>query len=153
MRKSLFLAVLLTGLVANAHAPKAGDVVNYSGQVGGQTQTEQYSNSGYDDQSQTWAIFHDIRGPSPDMGYDNVASVWSSAAFNDLITNCVAKNGQLQTVTVVAGTFQTCMFDDGTKQIWYGEVPIFGSVKIAYKDGSYSSELQSYTWADGGTLR
>jgi hypothetical protein len=151
MKESAVVVLLMIASLAQAHVPKAGDDAKYQGTNQGQVQTEDYSNSGFDSQSSQWSVFHDIRGPSPDMGFDYVATLWSSQAASDIITNCATQKGQVLTVTVPAGTFQTCMIDDGKHTAWLGEVPIWGLVKYLSDDGTYSTELQSYVWADSLT--
>lgn len=132
------------------HVATIGDEVVYVGNSIYGKQTETYDNQGYDSSYRTWTVFHDIE-PGASMGYDYYNSLWSTAQANDRLKNCASQGGTLETITVMAGTFQTCAINNGKSKIWYGNVPIWGYVKIVSNDGSYSSELGSYSWADSLT--
>jgi hypothetical protein len=135
-------------LASGGHAGKFGDTVTYTGLSDGESETESYTNQGYNDEEGEWSIFENIQGPNPSMGYADDSSVWSSAQTTAQLQNCVSSSGSLQTVTVKAGTFQTCMKDDGTSKRWYGDIPILGLVKMVSDDGTYAVEVSSYVWAD-----
>jgi hypothetical protein len=138
---------------SGGHVPKLGDTVTYTGLSGGAAETEIYTNQGYDSENGEWAIFENIQGPNPDMGYSDSASIWSSAQTASKLQNCVSTGGVLQTITVKAGTFQTCMSDDGKSKRWYGDIPVLGLVKMVSDDGTYSVEVSSYQWADSQAPR
>jgi len=64
------------------------------------------------------------------------------------LESCLKKGGSLENVTVRVGTFKSCRIDDGTRMTWYGDVPLWGKIKIQNDNGSYRTELESYTWGD-----
>lgn len=130
------------------HVAKYGDSIELRGQVSGVDQKEVYTNQGYDDRAKTWTVFHDISGAQSSMGYRYYNSLWSSSETTNYFANCAAKGGTSQIVTVHAGTFQTCMIDDGRRLTWYGDAPIWGIVKIENKSGNYKAELYAYGWGD-----
>lgn len=135
------------------HVPHYGDEVNFAGVASGHAQTETYTNQGQREDG-NWTVFRDIEGGGQvDMGYSYYTSLWSSQKTADLFANCAAKGGISQVITVKAGTFQTCMIDDGTRRTWYADVPLWGKVKIERRDGTYASELTSYSWGDSHSLQ
>jgi hypothetical protein len=138
---------------SGGHVAKLGDTVTYTGLSDGAAETETYTNQGYDSEEGEWAIFENIQGPDPEMGYSDSASIWSSAQTTSELQNCVSNGGILQTITVKAGTFQTCMSDDGKSKRWYGDIPVLGLVKMVSDDGTYSVEVSSYSWADSQLSR
>jgi hypothetical protein len=134
--------------VADNHVATVGDVVVYAAVAQGESQTETYKNQGFNSQTGQWAVLTNIVGPQPDTETDNYASLWSSSQAQSDLTACGSQGGTIQTVTVPAGTFLTCMIDSNGRTIWYGDVPIWGFVKVQWDDGSYQSELQCYAWGD-----
>jgi hypothetical protein len=72
--------------------------------------------------------------------------MWSGAKWTDAMTNCVAKGGMMEDVTVPAGTYNTChmmMTEIGvTTNLWWGDVP-FGVVK---KMMANTAEGKTSTW-------
>ena len=63
-----------------------------------------------------------------------------------LLANCAAQNGQLQSVTVPAGTFNSCAITNENSTIWIAQVP-FGFAKrteLSPEGYTYSLELQSF---------
>jgi hypothetical protein len=130
-----------------SHVASYGDEVSLKGTANGAVQTEVYTNQGFDSSAGTWTVYRDIEGAQIDMGYSYVASVWTSAKTQDMFTNCTANGGVSEVITVPAGSFQTCMINNGSRKTWYGDVPLWGKVKIEDLDGTFKTELQSYTWA------
>lgn len=133
---------------AGNHVTTYGDTVNYIGQNSGVVQTEQYVNQGFDSTNQSWTLYENIKGPTPEVGYEYYPTLWSSAQAISMFANCLTQNGTLQTVTVQAGTFDTCLLDNGTNKVWYGDVPVLGIVKLQSDDGTYFVSLVNYSWAD-----
>ncbi|MFL5813455.1 MAG: hypothetical protein ACJ763_07735 [Bdellovibrionia bacterium] len=130
-----------------SHAATYGDEIHFVGKSLYGTQNETYTNQGYDSSYKTWTVFYKIE-PGTSMGYDYYRTLWSTAQANEYLNNCAGHAGTLETVTVPAGTFQTCKVVNSKSIIWYGNVPIFGYVKVAFRDGSYTGELKSYFWGD-----
>lgn len=63
-----------------------------------------------------------------------------------LLANCAAQSGQLQSVTVPAGTFNSCAITNENSTIWIAQVP-FGFAKrteLSPEGYTYSLELQSF---------
>ncbi len=63
----------------------------------------------------------------------NEEDVTAEELLNDeiisyLLANCSAQNGKLETVTVPAGTFNTCAISNDNSTSWIGQVP-FGMVQ------------------------
>ncbi|MES2964287.1 MAG: hypothetical protein V4760_10380 [Bdellovibrionota bacterium] len=128
-----------------AHAPAIGQTITYSGKVYGGSQSEYYTNNGFDSYANSWIVFYDIRGSRSSMGYTHPTTLWSTAKHQAKLASCVADGGTLETVTVKAGTFKTCKTTTNGETVWWGNVPFFGKVKIAWTDGSYSSEVSAFT--------
>ena len=63
-----------------------------------------------------------------------------------LLANCAAQNGQLQNVTVPAGTFNSCAITNENSTIWIAQAP-FGFVKrteLTPENYTVTLELQSF---------
>jgi hypothetical protein len=132
------------------HAAAYGDEIHFVGKSLYGTQNETYTNQGYDSSYKTWTVFYDIE-PGATMGYSYYSTLWSTAQANEYLNNCAAHAGTIEVVTVPAGTFQTCKVTTSKSIIWYGNVPIFGYVKVMFRDGTYTGELKSYFWGDALT--
>lgn len=76
------------------------------------------------------------------------ANLPTDSTVTSYITNCVMIGGKLETITIAAGTFNTCVvLTDSGSTLWIANVP-FGIAKSIekYEDGSEAHiELQSYT--------
>lgn len=63
-----------------------------------------------------------------------------------LLANCAAQNGQLQNVTVPAGTFNSCAITNENSTIWIAQAP-FGFAKrteLTPENYTVTLELQSF---------
>jgi hypothetical protein len=118
-----------------------GDSVTYAG-----TQTELYSCNGHDDTG-VWTVYSEINGMP--QGYSYYNSLWDSKQYHSLMEQCQGTNGTVEAVTTKAGTFMTCHVQTSANDIWYGNVPIFGAVKLVSKDGTYHTELVQYNLGTG----
>jgi hypothetical protein len=82
--------------------------------------------------------------------------MWSPTMWTKVQSECVAKGGVLEDVTVVAGTFASChktkVWGTKTVEMWWADIP-FGLVKMSKvntdpaKLSEERGELQSYTAA------
>lgn len=142
--------------------PMVGDKVEYQGTVKKDPHPEQPINikmeiKSFDAQKQEWIVQQDttIGGQTYSETEDVDASdMFTPERVQYILTNCVARGGTLESVTVAAGAFDTCKMAKTTteesKEIWIAAVP-FGIVKMIehdIEDGEhFSVELQSFTAA------
>lgn len=132
---SLVSALLTTAAYA---IPAIGDMANYNfaitqqGQniTGTLEQTITSMNSGLYNVQSTY----NVNGQSQVQNDQKKAEdLVSDAMINNILTNCASSGGQLASITVPAGAFNTCALpiNDGEKTgtIWIGQVA-FGVVKM-----------------------
>lgn len=132
--------------------PMVGDKAEWKGSVVGTdgTSTEVLGSKEILEQDPTtmkWLVKSWMKmGKWERMETKETKKMYTPEKWTKIQTNCVAKGGVLEDVTVPAGTFSTCKFtktdedfmpmgkhddDDGTMTMWWGDVP-FGVVKATY---------------------
>ena len=74
-------------------------------------------------------IFH-IEGLGTSTDEETVATsdLMNDETITHYLTNCVAEEGKLETITVPAGKFKTCALNLNSDRVWIARVP-FGFVK------------------------
>lgn len=72
---------------------------------------------------------------------EDPANLPTDAAVSSYLTNCTMIGGKLETITVPAGTFDTCSVTTDTGTLWIAQVP-FGIAKSVR--GDEQIELQSF---------
>lgn len=148
--------------------PMVGDKVEWKGTVVGSdgTSTEVLGSKEILEQDPTtmkWLVKSWYKmGKWEKMETKYAKKMWTPEKWTTVQTNCVARGGMLEDVTVPAGTFSTCKFtksdedfvglgkhdddDDGTMTMWMGDVP-FGVVKVMHTGdkGTKTIELNAVT--------
>ncbi|MEK7356476.1 MAG: hypothetical protein AAB250_08505, partial [Bdellovibrionota bacterium] len=125
--------------------PQKGQTITYTGQAYGAKQFETYVNQGFDTYYKEWTVTYKITTTYDRTGTSYNDSLWSTTDHKDRLATCVADGGKLETIDVIAGTFETCKIQESQRYVWYGNVPFWGYVKIQNLNGDYSSEVSSYS--------
>ena len=160
---SLFAAgaMTLASTIAMAY-PAVGDKTGYTGTKVEGTETKTWTATkeviAWVDANKLWIVKTDVmKNGKTKTHIDGVAEadMWTADKWTDVSTNCVAKGGVMEDVTVPAGTFNTCKMtktdkDGETKEFWWGDVPcgLVKMMKTEMDDGkteTYTVELTSVT--------
>jgi|GEM_PF-1508283 hypothetical protein len=130
-------ALVLASSIAMAY-PAVGDKTGYNGTCVKKGETKTWTATmeviAWLDASKMWIIKKDVmKNGQTKTDIDGVAEadMWTADKWTDVSTNCVAKGGVMEDVTVAAGTFNTCHMtkistdgdDSETKHMWWGDVP------------------------------
>ncbi|MNT03135.1 hypothetical protein D3C72_1376550 [compost metagenome] len=152
-------SLVLASTVAMAY-PAVGDKTGYNGSCMKGTETKTWTSTkeviAWVDASKLWIVKTDVmKNGKTKTDIDGVseADMWTADKWTDISTNCVAKGGVMEDVTVVAGTFNTCHMtktdgDGDMKHVWWGDVPggIVKKVKMDVEDNKTTTiELNSVT--------
>lgn len=162
MKLSNFFAmsvVTLASTVSLAY-PMVGDKAEWEGTYtkdpdAAQTLVVKKEVTEHDDTDKEWMVKVDkiINGVTTTMMEDiDDDKMYSTEKWNEIMTNCEAKKGMLEDVTVPAGTFKTCHMkktcDGHSWEVWWGDVP-FGVVKGNWDDTEkgehHAVELKTFT--------
>ena len=127
-----FLA--LTAATAAHAAPAVGDQVAFQGTWDGQAVWQGISFTGYNAQTaqyrQVTVTKIGTNAPATQEDWVDAKDTASDAALQYIVANCAAQYGVPQTITVPAGTFNTCkMALQQGGHVWVGQVP-FAVVRI-----------------------
>lgn len=159
----LFVAATVVFASSFAMAyPVIGDKVEYQGTIKKDPNPEKAINikmeiKSFDAQKQEWIIQQDttVDGRTYSETEDIDANdMFTPERVQYVLTNCAARGGVLESVTVPAGTFDSCKLtkanSEESKEVWIAAVP-FGIVKMIdhdIEDGEHLAvELQSFTAA------
>lgn len=141
----LLAATLLIGTSAFAAYPALYDTTDYSGQLttnGVQHAIAlRFQASAFDAATATYdvtqSISYDNGTPQTNVQKQEAKDMFSNALYGQYIQYCGQIGGKLETVTVAAGTFDTCAApvnqNGQTGTTWVGNVP-FGIVKTQITD-------------------
>lgn len=161
----LILMSLVSALMATTALamPKVGDVVNYNFTISQQGQ----NTNGTVKQTITTFVngMYNVETTYEANGQTQVQNnqrkpenMIDDATINAVLSNCAAYNGKLETVTVPAGTFNTCSIPNNENNqkgdIWFGAVP-FGVVKMISTNANGRQtymELTSFQFGKQGIL-
>ena len=132
---SLVSALMATTALA---MPKVGDVVNYNFTVSQQGQNTSgtlkqlittFVNGMYNVET-TYEVNGQTQVQNNQRKPENMID---DKTISAVLSNCSAYNGKLETVTVPAGSFNTCLIPNNENnqkgEVWFGAVP-FGVVKM-----------------------
>ncbi|MNJ92555.1 hypothetical protein D3C87_102280 [compost metagenome] len=160
IHKFLMVApVLMMSSMAFAY-PMVGDTVEYKGtyKLDPNPETELVVKKEvvlYNELEKEWLVKVDkTMNGSTTTEVDDVddEDMMTPEKVQKVLTECVAKGGTLEDLTVPAGTISTCHMkmtcEEDSKEVWIGDVP-FGVVKMIkhdMEDGKHKMlELQSFT--------
>ena len=148
-------AMVLASSIAMAY-PAVGDKTGYNGTCTKGSETKTWTSTheviAWVDANKIWIVKSDVMKDGQTKTHiDGIteADMWTPEKWTDVSTNCVAKGGVMEDVTVPAGTFNTChitkMDKDGdSKHMWWGDVP-GGLVKKMKVDTKGKDEAKSVT--------
>lgn len=150
MKLVLSLLVLISGSIAFA-TPAVGDYANYNLTViqGGQTLTGSYELAIVGKTATGFKVTTTITVPDQPAQYEeqDVAAnqMLGDAQIGSILGQCSMYGGTLESVTVPAGTFETCNLPTDTGRASVASVP-FGIVKQSQKSesGEMTIELKSF---------
>jgi hypothetical protein len=131
---SISPAALANSTSGNDFVPSIGDSVEYEG-----TSKQIFKVQGIDPYDSSWELSIEMNGGSGDVSHS--MTLFSSADYRAKLAAC----SKVETIVTKAGAFVTCREDDGSDTRWYGNIPIFGLVKVQSHDGSYHLELTKYS--------
>ena len=146
--KKIIIALLLVGLNAVA-SPRVGDRIEVVGKInfsqdllGVQEVLAQRGN-----EMLIRSLFTADGITSNEEWWENIDDMFNTDDFDMIIGHCGQEGGSIQTITVPAGTFKTCMvpLSDASGHVWIGKVP-FGTVKVFGNMGGthMDASLKSY---------
>jgi len=133
--------------------PTVGDSVEFSGKLGSSDERLTYTLTSYDPAKEIYnrhkVEVTDNQIPQNSDESVRAATLPAEADIELLLSNCMPPVGQIETVTVPAGTFKACKMrqgDQGDSWVWTAKVP-FGTVKVDTLIGKtrLQLELQKFT--------
>lgn len=93
----------------------------------------------HDPETKKWTVKYETTlGNDVSSEFSEVDELFSPEKFRELVTNCTANGGTLQSFKAPAGTYETCKIttvnsEGVTVEKWWGNIP-FGIVSKATKD-------------------
>lgn len=161
-QKVILIGAVLMGSTAAFAYPVVGDKVEFSGTFKQDPGAEVPLNLkmevlSFDGTEQEWIVREEttIDGKTKVSNEDiDAKDMFTPAKVQYVLTNCEARGGVIENVTVPAGTFSACHLvradSEESKELWIGDVP-FGVLKMIshdMEDGEhFAVELQSFTAA------
>lgn len=143
--KNFLLGAILLGATQALAYPMVGDKAEWNGTIVSEDGTSVAVKitkevTAYNETTKKWTVVEEKTvGDKVETDTDEVRKLFSSDDFAKVIAMCETKGGKLETVTVPAGTYDTCTYmktdddDEETTQKWIGDVP-FAVVKKVKDD-------------------
>ncbi|MFS4458503.1 hypothetical protein [Bdellovibrio sp. HCB2-146] len=160
--KNFLLGAILLGAIQAWAYPKVGDKAEWAGTIvsgDGTSVAVKVTKEvmSFNETTKKWTVKEEKTiGDKMETETNEVSRLYSSEDYTKVIAMCESKGGKLESITVPAGTYNTCSYtksdkgkdDDETVTKWIGDVPfaIVKKVKDDKEDKEVTTlELQSVT--------
>jgi hypothetical protein len=152
--KMILSALAILGFSTLALAmPAVGDTATFTGSVVSQGQTipfqnvialTQFNAANHQYMQSSVVTSSDGKVLDQQSSWVNETDLLTDATVTSLLANCAAQNGVLETVTVPAGTFNTCKITDQEGAMYNVSNVPFGIVKAVQPKSQLNMSLVSF---------